>query len=465
LNLRPSGYELERRTFRQYHQDIVSLICAHFGAPSCIAGQLGYSLRELPSGCQSPWQPNARVDRYMPHKITKRIVDQLSPASRDVLVWDRELKGFGVRCRVSGAKHYVLKTRIGGRQRWLTIGRHGSPWTPDTARREALRLLGLRAAGQDPAMDRDRQKGAITIAELGARFLQEHVPQHCKPRTAYEYRRAVQLFIEPALGCHRVSDLLRADVAQFHHDLRDRPYQANRALGVLSKMMNQAEAWGLRLDGSNPVRHVKKYREDKRERYLTKPELQRLGAVLADAETKAVESPFAIAAIGLLVLTGARLTEILTLRWEHVDLENEVLRLPDSKTGAKLIYLNAAATNLLRTMPRMAGNPYVIAGKNPGARLINLQKPWRRIRGKANLADVRIHDLRHSFASVVAGTGMSLPMIGKLLGHSQPVTTARYAHLAVDPIRAASNLIGAEIDAAMNSKKGAQTRRAPRSHN
>jgi len=113
----------------------------------------------------------------------------------------------------------------------------------------------------------------------------------------------------------------------------------------------------------------------------------------------------------------------------------------------------------------MAGNPYVIAGKNPGARLINLQKPWRRIRGKANLADVRIHDLRHSFASVAAGTGMSLPMIGKLLGHSQPVTTARYAHLAADPIRAASNLIGAEIDAAMNSKKGAQTRRAPRSHN
>jgi len=397
----------------------------------------------------------------MEAKITKRTVDQLSPRGKDVLLWDSEMKGFGLRCRPSGAKYYVLKMRVGGRQRWITIGRHGSPWTPDSARCEALRLLGLRAAGQDPAMDRDRQKGAPTIAELGARFLQEHVAHHCKPRTAYEYRRAVQLFIEPALGCHRVSDLLRADVAQFHHDLRDRPYQANRALAVLSKMMNLAEAWGLRLDGSNPVGHVKKYREDKRERYLTKAEMQRLGAVLADAETKAVESPFAIAAIGLLVLTGARLTEILTLRWEHVDLESEVLRLPDSKTGAKPIYLNAAAINLLRTMPRMAGNPYVIAGKNPGARLINLQKPWRRIRAKANLADVRIHDLRHSFASVAAGTGMSLPMIGKLLGHSQPVTTARYAHLAADPIRAASNLIGAEIDAAMNNRKPACALAAP----
>jgi integrase len=389
----------------------------------------------------------------MPQKITKQTVDQLSPGSRGRTLWDREVRGFGVRCRPSGAKHYVLKMRVVGRQRWLTIGRHGSPWTPDSARREALRLLGLKAAGQDPASERDYQKGVITVAALGARFLGEYVPQHCKPRTAYEYRRAVELFINPALGRHRISDVQRADVARFHHDLRDRPYQANRALGVLSKMMNVAEEWGLRPDGSNPCRHVKKYREVKHERYLTREELQRLGAALTEEQTKSAESPFAIAALGLLVLTGARLSEILNLKWENVDLENGLLRLPDSKTGAKLIYLNAAAINLLRTMPRMADNPYVIAGKNPGARLINLQKPWRRIRAKANLADVRIHDLRHSFASVAAGTGMSLPMIGKLLGHSQPVTTARYAHLAVDPIRAASNLIGAEIDAAMNGKK------------
>jgi integrase len=354
--------------------------------------------------------------------------------------------------------------RVGGRQRWLTIGRHGSPWTPDNARREALRLLGLKAAGRDPASERDNQKGVITVAALGARFLDEYVPQHCKPRTAYEYRRAVELFINPALGRHRISDVQRADVARFHHDLRDRPYQANRALGVLSKMMNIAEEWGLRLDGSNPCRHVKKYREVKRERYLTREELQRLGRVLTEDQTKSVESPFAVAALGLLVLTGARLSEILTLRWEDVDLENCLLRLPDSKTGAKLIYLNAAAIQLLRRIPRMKDNAYVIAGGKPGAHLVELQKPWRRIRAKANLDDVRIHDLRHSFASVAAGTGMSLPMIGKLLGHSQPVTTARYAHLAADPIRAASNLIGAELTAAMNGKKGAQTRRAPRSH-
>jgi integrase len=392
----------------------------------------------------------------MPYKITKRTIDQLSPASRDALLWDGEVRGFGIRCRPSGAKHYILKMRAGGRQRWLTIGRHGSPWTPDSARCEALRLLGLKAAGQDPASERDRQKGVIIVAELGDRFLREYVPQHCKPRTAYEYRRAVELFINPVLGRHRISDVLRADVAGFHHDLRDRPYQANRALGVLCKMMNVAEEWGLRPDGSNPVRHVRKYREQKRERYLTKEELQRLGRVLADPETKATESPFAIAAIGLLVLTGARLTEILTLRWEYVDLENGVLRLPDSKTGAKLIYLNGAAIKLLRSMPRMQGNPFVIAGKKAGARLINLQKAWRRIRAKAGLNDVRIHDLRHSFASVAAGAGMSLPMIGKLLGHTQAATTQRYAHLAADPVRTASNLIGAEITAVMNGNKDAR---------
>jgi integrase len=385
----------------------------------------------------------------MDTKITKRTVDQLSPAGRDVLRWDAEVKGFGIRCRTSGAKHYILKMRVGGRQRWITIGRHGSPWTPDTARREALRLLGLRAAGQDPAMERDRQKGAVAIAELAERFLAEHVAHRCKRRTDEEYRRAIRRYIGPILGHHRIADLARADVAQLHHQLRDRPYQANRCLAVLSKMMNLAEAWGLRLDGSNPCRHVKKYREHRRERYLTREELQRLGTALADSERSKRESPFAVAAIGLLILTGARLTEILTLRWEYVDLANGVLRLPDSKTGAKEIYLNDAAAKLLRGMPRMAGNPHVIAGRETGARLINLQKPWRRIRAKANLDDVRIHDLRHSFASVAAGVGMSLPLIGKLLGHSQPVTTARYAHLAADPIRAAANLIGTEISAAM----------------
>jgi integrase len=342
--------------------------------------------------------------------------------------------------------------RAGGRQRWITLGRHGSPWTPDTARREARRLLGLKAAGQDPALDRDRQKGAATVAELGTRFLQQYVAQHCKARTAEEYQRAIELHVGPTLGRLRIADLTRADVAGFHHQLRDRPYQANRSIAVLSKMMNLADAWGLRTDGINPCRHIKKYKEVKRERYLTSEELRRLGKVLADAQADGSESPFVLAAIGLLILTGARLTEILTLRWEYVDLQHGVLRLPDSKTGAKQVYLSDYAVHLLRSMPRLQASPYVIPGNKPGARLINLQKPWRRLRAKADLDDVRIHDLRHSFASVAASAGMSLPIIGKLLGHTQASTTQRYAHLASDPVRAASNLIGTVITAAMNGK-------------
>jgi integrase len=309
----------------------------------------------------------------MPQKINKRSVDRLSPGHGELMLWDTDIKGFGVRCRGSGTKYYVLKLRMGGRQRWLTIGRHGSPWTPDSARREARRLLGLKAAGSDPATERDRHKRAATVAELADRFLREHVAQHCKPRTAEDYEHAVERYIKPALGHHRIGDVTRADVAAFHHQHRKHPYQANRSLAVLSKMMNLAEAWGLRMDGSNPCRHVKKYQEHKRERYLTLQELQRLGATLTQRQN--TESPFVIAAIGLLVLTGARLTEVLTLKWDYVDLENQVLRLPDSKTGAKLIYLNDPAIRLLRAMPRMAGNPFVIAGKKQGARLINLQKP------------------------------------------------------------------------------------------
>jgi integrase len=154
----------------------------------------------------------------------------------------------------------------------------------------------------------------------------------------------------------------------------------------------------------------------------------------------------------LLILTGARLREIQTLKWDHVDFTNGVLRLPDSKTGAKLVYLNAGSMDLLRTIPRLKDNPHVIVGKKPGAHLVELQKPWQRIRFNADLNELRIHDLRHSFAAVAAGGGMSLPILGKLLGHTQPITTARYAHLAADPMRDASESVGRKIASLMGKQ-------------
>lgn len=386
-------------------------------------------------------------------KITKRVVDQLQLGERDTFAWDSEVKGFGVRCRPSGAKFYILKTRVGGRQRWLTIGRHSSPWTADTARDEALRLLGQKASGKDPATERDNRKKAISMKELGERFLADYVAHRVKPKTAKDYRHLVEKLLVPALGHHKITDLTRADVSRFHHDQRATPYLANRALAVLSKMLNLAEVWGLRDDNTNPCRHVGKYRETKRERYLTNVELKRLGDVLAKAEAANAESPYFIAAIRLLILTGARLAEITTLKWEHVDFEHRLLRLSDSKTGQKEIVLNNAALDILRNVPRTTGNPHVIVGGRDGQHLVNMKGPWGRIRQEAGLDGLRIHDLRHSFASVAAGMGESLPVIGKLLGHTQAQTTARYAHLQMDPLRAASNAVGASIASAMKAAR------------
>src|SRR5262245_216069 len=278
----------------------------------------------------------------------------------------------------------------------------------------------------------------------------EHVRPKLKASTAREYERTARLYIVPRLGRRPVGELKRQDIARLHHELASTPYQANRTLALLSKFFNWTERHGLRPDGSNPCRHVDKYREGRRERFLSQVELARLGDALREAERDKSATPWAIAAIRLLTFTGARLNEILTLHWGHVSEEHECLMLPDSKTGRKAIHLNAPALALLQTIPRLEGNPYVICGEKAGQHFVNLQKPWRRIRSAAKLEDVRLHDLRHSFASVAAAGGQSLVVIGKLLGHSQPATTARYAHLADDPVKAASDTVGRHIGAAMD---------------
>ena len=235
-----------------------------------------------------------------------------------------------------------------------------------------------------------------------------------------------------AIGAFRVVDVERKDVAELHNKHRAIPYQANRTLGVLSKMFNLAEIWGLRPDGSNPCRHVPKYREKKRERFLSQEELQRLGQVLSEAEVEGSETPFIIAAFRLLILTGCRLGEIQTLKWEYITPRH--MELPDTKTGARRIPLPQAARDVLDALPRYAGNSYVIAGKLEGRFATDFQHPWRRIRARADLPEVRIHDLRHTYASMAVSGGMPIQMVGRLLGHSQLQTTMRYAHLADDPV-------------------------------
>lgn len=390
-------------------------------------------------------------------RLTKRTVDAASPADgKDVFVWDDTLSGFGLKVTSTGRKVYLVQYRIGGRgapTKRVTIGRHGTPWTAEQARREATQILGAVAAGEDPAAKRreKRQADANTVADVVARFVDRHVEMK-KPKTAIEYRRMIDQHIVPRFGKKPIGEVTRADIDRLHHELRATPYQANRLLAVLSKLLSWAEAQGLRADGSNPCRHVQKFKERKRERYLSQVELGRLGAALKDAEAAA--SPYAIAAIRLLVFTGARLNEILTLRWAYIDNDAGVIRLPDSKTGAKEIHLNPLAMSVLATLPRTETNPWVICGARQGAHMVNINKTWREVRTAAGLDDVRIHDLRHSFASVGAGLGNSLVIIGGLLGHREAATTARYAHLAADPLKAASNAISQQIADAMEMGRG-----------
>jgi integrase len=226
--------------------------------------------------------------------------------------------------------------------------------TVDAARGSAIHALSEIRSGGDPAERRNIDRQALTVEELAARFDRDHIQVHLKESTAKEYRRNLRHFILPALGRLPVKDVTRANVARLHGDHSLRPYQANRNLEIVSKMFNLAEVWGLRPDGSNPRRHIKKYPEKKRERFLSSAELRRVGEVLDQMEAEQVEMPSAVAAVRLLMLTGCRLSEIMKLRWEWVDLTSGFINLPDSKTGKKSIPLGDAAVRQVNSVPRIS---------------------------------------------------------------------------------------------------------------
>ncbi|WP_339691809.1 tyrosine-type recombinase/integrase [uncultured Parasphingorhabdus sp.] len=390
-------------------------------------------------------------------KLTKRMIEGLKIKDKDYFVWESELSGFGVRVFPTGRIKFVLQYRHGRTSRRMSLGQYGA-LTVDQARGLAIENLAKIRNDIDPLQEKRERRTALTVNELASRFDDEHCAVHLKTSTAKEYRRNLKLFILPAIGSLRITDVTRADISKYHHDWRHRPYQANRNLEIISKIFNLAELWGLRPDGTNPRRHIKKYPEKKRERYYSAGELRSIGRVLSEMEDEHIELPSAIAAVRLLLFTGCRLNEIMKLEWQWVDLGNYALNLPDSKTGAKTVHLGQAAVDVIEQIDRHPDNPYVIVGRNPGAHLTDLQPFWQRVRGRAGLKDARIHDLRHTFASVAVSNGMSLPMIGKLLGHTQVQTTARYAHLATEPIIAAANdittLIAESLKAAERQEDG-----------
>ena len=377
-------------------------------------------------------------------RITKRAVDALAPAERERIVWDDDIKGFGVRVHPTGRKVYIVKYRHEGRSVKVTIGPHG-PVTPAAARARAAEIVTLAKTGRDVSGKTLGQGSSATVSELCERFMKEYAPGHLKSNTARLYRKIIENRILPRLGKRRVSDIGKNDVAGLHHEMRDVPGHANRTLSVLSRMLNLAEVWEMRPEGANPCRHVKKYPERRRERFLSDDEYRRLGGALRDGEREGFVSREAIAAIRLLMLTGCRSGEIMSLRWEYVDLEMGELRLPDSKTGSKVVHLGDPALAVLRGILRVEGEPWVLPGAKRGTHIAYLHDSWTRILGRAEIENLRIHDLRHSFASGGLLVGEGLPMIGKLLGHNKVQTTARYAHLANDPLKSAANRIASRI--------------------
>lgn len=384
----------------------------------------------------------------MGQRLNKRFVDGLAPSDKNYITFDGELRGFGVRVAPSGRKTFIVQYRAGGRTRRVKLGVYGSV-TVDQARTEARKRLGEVAAGENPAETIRINRRAPTVAALCDRFMEEHVRVRCKPSTESEYQRSINIFIKPAFGARKIQDITRTDVAKLHHDHRNIPYQANRTLGVISKMFNLAEVWGLRPDGSNPTRHIKKYPEEKKQRFLSPKEIGTLTRVLAEVEAEGSESPYTVAAFRLLLLTGCRLSEIQKLRWDYI--EGSYIVLPDSKTGARRIPFDKPVRDVLDGIERQGDNPYVICGKLPGSHLTDLQHPWRRIRTRAKLDDVRIHDLRHTFASAALEAGLSLEQIADLLGHSMLQTTARYTHLRDETQRNAAKQASGFISDAMGA--------------
>lgn len=427
-------------------------------------------------------------------KLTKKVVDALAPQAKDYVVWCVKLPGFGCRVRTTGTKSFIVMYRVGGRNatpRKVTIGTYGKI-TVEQAREEANKVLAKAELGEDVAVERARVRAEMTVAQLCDEYLREGV-DHKKASTIESDKSRIEAHIRPLLGTKRIGAVTRGDISKFLRDVASgktaRPKKpGKRGNGVKGgrgtatrtvRLLGGMFTYAVRRDylKENPCRNVLLYKDGRGERFLSTEEFRRLGETLTIAETdglpwtlndgkkskhrpvrpenrREVFSPEVTAAIRLLMLTGCRLREILHLRWQDVDFERGVLNLQDSKTGQKKVLLAASALAILSDLSR-SGN-YVIAGNDPKKPRADLHRPWTRIIKHAELEGLRLHDLRHSYASIGAGSGIGLPALGKLLGHNNPSTTQRYAHLADDPLRRASDEIAKTIAAAIGSVSSEQ---------
>lgn len=377
-------------------------------------------------------------------RLTKRLIDATPlPPEGPVRLYDSEVRGLHLRSTPGGTRTWYVFYRDGNnRQRDHKLGRH-PVMSPELARQRANEVLADVSRGIDLAGRRGHRRRAVTIGELADRFLAEHVEKKLKPKSVVQYRSVIELYVRPRLGEVRVVDITPAQIQAVHGALSDRRGQANHVVAVLRKMLSLAVDWGLRPDGVNPASRVRFYSDHKRNRYLAAEEFQRLWRVLDEEEASGVVSDAPLA-IRLLMTTGRRLGEVLGLTWADLDLEGGRMRLADSKVGARTFNLSPETVALLKAVrtARDGESGYVVRGQKPGRPLINLQQPWRRIRRKAGLDDVRLHDLRHSYASFAAAAGYDLARIKEMLGHQTIQTTQRYAHIADKDVRTSVHRVG-----------------------
>jgi integrase len=381
------------------------------------------------------------------------------------IYYDGEVKGFGLRVTKGGARSFVLNYRARGIERRYTIGAYPD-WKVAAAREEAKRLKRLVDQGRDPMVERHEERAAPTVNDLVDRYLAEHAPRK-RERSRQEDESLIRQWIRPELGNKRVADLRHADVERVHRKITayGTLTRANRAAALLSKMLNLAVRWEMRVD--NPARGLERNQEEKRNRYLAGDELRRLTEALA-----AHPNQDAANAIRLLLLTGARRGEVLGATWDQFDLEEGVWTKAASFTKQKKLHrvpLSAPVRQLLAEIKHAADqrpaeanrelSPFVFPAQRTARKgvghLVEIKGPWAAICKAAQLSGVRVHDLRHSYASILASAGLSLPVIGALLGHTQPGTTARYAHLFDDPLRAATERVGAVVTGNGDHKPGA----------
>jgi len=373
-------------------------------------------------------------------RLTDAIVKKIEPPERTKITYDDDLPGFGIRVTPAGARSYVLNYRVRGRERRYTIG-SAREWSCAAARKHAAELRAKIRLGQDPLADLEADRSAPTVAALCDRFEEEHLPR-LREKSREQYRGALngtarRKGIRAFLGSKLVADVTHADVEALHrHISKTAPTMANRTISVLSKMMAVAVKRGLRPD--NPASGIERNPETKRHRYLSPAELAALSRALDELEDQQAANIFR-----LMLLTGCRRGEALSARWEHFDAG--VWTKPGATTKQKTLHrvpLSQAAVELLAGIERQS--EWVFPGKGGGHR-VEVKAQWRKVCRAAGIEGVRMHDVRHSYASVLASAGLSLPVIGALLGHTQPATTARYAHLMDDPLREATERAAALV--------------------